>query len=158
MQLAEAAKAGNEGAQRATRRTLIRVLETVLRLLHPVAPFITAELWEHVAPVAGRKAASAEHGIVTAAYPQAQLEKVDAAADAWVGRLKSLMAEVRRLRSEMALNPGDRVPLLTRGDDAFVAAATPLLMSLARLSEVRRMTDDEAFARSRSMSKPSRRG
>jgi len=63
-----------------------------------------------------------------------------------VGRLKSLMAEVRRLRSEMALNPGDRVPLLTRGDDAFVAAATPLLMSLARLSEVRRMTDDEAFA------------
>jgi valyl-tRNA synthetase len=73
---------GSEAQQRATRRTLIRTLETVLRLLHPVAPFITAELWETVAPVAGRKAGHAQHR--HRAYPQAQLDKVDPAADAWM--------------------------------------------------------------------------
>jgi valyl-tRNA synthetase len=148
VQLAEAAKSGSEAAQRGTRRTLIRTLETVLRLLHPISPFITAELWEHVAPVAGRKPAGDESSssIVTAPYPVAQLEKVDPAADAWVGRLKALMLEVRRLRSEMGLNPGERVPLLTLGDEAYVEAASPILMALARLAEVRRQPDAGAFA------------
>jgi valyl-tRNA synthetase len=134
---------GTEAEQRATRRTLIRVLETVLRLLHPVAPFITAELWESVAPVAGLKKTDT---IVTARYPQAQLEKVDPAADAWMARLKSVMADVRRLRSEMGLQPNDRVPLLTIGDAAFVEAAAPLLKALARLADVQRMADETAFA------------
>ncbi|MBL8345022.1 MAG: valine--tRNA ligase [Rubrivivax sp.] len=148
VQLAEAAKSGSEAAQRGTRRTLIRTLETVLRLLHPISPFITAELWEHVAPVADRKpVGEASHSsIVTAPYPVAQLEKVDPAADAWVGRLKALMLEVRRLRSEMGLNPGERVPLLTLGDEAYVEAASPILMALARLAEVRRQPDAGAFA------------
>jgi valyl-tRNA synthetase len=134
---------GSEAQQRATRRTLIRVLETVLRLLHPVAPFITAELWETVAPVAGRKGTPS---IVTAPYPQAQLEKVDPAADAWMARLKTVMAEIRRLRSEMSLPPGERVPLLTLGDRAFVEAAMPLLKSLAKLAEVQPLADEAAFA------------
>ncbi len=134
---------GNEAQQRATRRTLIRVLETVLRLLHPVAPFITAELWETVAPAAGRKTTPS---IVTATYPQAQLDKVDPAADAWMARLKAVIAEIRRLRSEMSLPPGERVPLLTLGDQAFVEAATPLLKSLAKLAEVQPLTDEPAFA------------
>ena len=63
---------GSASEQRATRRTLLRVLETVLRLLHPVAPFITAELWNTVAVVAGRKPADATDTVATAAYPQAQ--------------------------------------------------------------------------------------
>jgi valyl-tRNA synthetase len=146
VQLAEAKKAGDESTARATRRTLIRTLETVLRLLHPLAPFITAELWEAVAPVAGRKAAGSSDSVVTAAYPQAQLEKVDPRADAWMAQLKGLAAEVRRLRSEMGLQPGERVPLLTHGDAAFVQAATPLLTALARLAEVRVLADDAAFA------------
>jgi valyl-tRNA synthetase len=134
---------GSEAQQRATRRTLIRVLETVLRLLHPVAPFITAELWETVAPVAGRKNSPS---IVTAPYPVAQLERVDAAADAWMARLKTVMAEIRRLRSEMGLPPGERVPLLTLGDRSFVEAATPLIQSLAKLADVQLLADEAAFA------------
>ena len=107
-------QAGDESQRRATRRTLIRTLETVLRLLHPITPFITAELWQRVAPVAGRRG----DNIVTAPYPQAQLEKVDAAADAWIAKLKALVGECRALRSEMSLSPAERVPLLH-------ASATP---------------------------------
>src|SRR6185436_13100756 len=61
--------AGDDAQKRATRRTLIRVLETTLRLLHPIAPFITSELWERVAPVAGRKPVDDTLGVVAAPYP-----------------------------------------------------------------------------------------
>ncbi|MBV9889327.1 MAG: valine--tRNA ligase, partial [Rhizobacter sp.] len=135
-----------ESEQRATRRTLLRVLETVLRLLHPITPFITAELWERVAVVAGRKTADTEHGIVVAPYPKAQLERVDPTADAWVERLKAIVGSARNLRSEMNLSPGERVPLLAIGDGDFVPAATPLLKALARLAEVTVFYDDAAFA------------
>jgi valyl-tRNA synthetase len=136
-----------EPVQRATRRTLIRVLETVLRLLHPITPFITAELWERVAPVAGRHASGSAHGIVTAPYPRAQLEKVDPTADAWVGQLKAIVGSCRNLRSEMKLSPGERVPLHAAGAVDFVREATPLLRALARLSEVHVHADEAAFER-----------
>ena len=148
---------GTEAQQRATRRTLIRVLETVLRLLHPIAPFITAELWERVAPVAGRKVATSDSsgrnadgaGIVTASYPKAQLDRVDAKADAWVAQLKGMVGTCRNLRSEMSLSPAVRVPLLTFGtadDAAFIEAATPLLKALAKVSDVQVFSDEAAFA------------
>jgi len=122
------------------------VLETVLRLLHPVAPFITAELWQTVAVAAGRRAEGGTETIVTAAYPQAQPERVDAAADAWMTRLKAVVGSCRALRSEMGLNPGERVPLISHGDAAFMAQAAPLLKALARLAEVRVIDDEAAFA------------
>jgi len=138
---------GSESQKRATRRTLIRVLEAILRLLHPLTPFITAELWERVAPMAGRKPDGDTRGVIAAPYPQAQLERVDATADAWIGRLKGLVAAVRALRSEMALSPAQRVPLLVHGD-GFADAAAPLLMALAKVSEVRVLQDEAAFASS----------
>jgi valyl-tRNA synthetase len=138
---------GDPAQQRATRRTLIRVLEAVLRLLHPVTPFITAELWERVAPVAGRKDASTPHGIVTAAYPRAQLEKIDPHADAWMTQLKSLVNATRSLRSEMNLGPDKRVPIYATGDAAFLGTAAPLLKALAKAAEVRLFDDDAAFER-----------
>jgi valyl-tRNA synthetase len=140
---------GTEAEQRATRRTLIRTLETVLRLLHPVAPFITAELWDTVAPVAGRKVADT---IATAAYPQAQLEKIDPQADAWVGQLKSLVASVRSLRSEMNLSPADRKPLYAIGNTAFIEQAAPALKVLAKLAEVKVFTDEAAFTQAAGLS------
>jgi valyl-tRNA synthetase len=135
---------GDAAQQRATRRTLIRVLETILRLLHPITPFITAELWEAVAPLAGRKAPG--QSIVVASYPQAQLERVDAKADAWVARLKAVVGICRTLRSEMNLSPAARVPLLVMGDGAFVQQAAPLLQGLAKLSAVNQFSDEAAFA------------
>ena len=139
-------QSGDAAQQRATRRTLIRVLETVLRLLHPLTPFITAELWERVAPVAGRKPAGDTRGVIVAPYPQAQPERVDPAADAWVARLKAVVGACRALRSEMSLAPGTRVPLFVHGDDAFIATAAPVLTVLARLSEVRQFTDEATYA------------
>jgi valyl-tRNA synthetase len=146
VQLAEAKVAGDEAAARATRRTLLRTLETVLRLLHPVTPFITAELWETVAPAAGRKAAGDTHSIVTAPYPVAQPERIDEGACAWVGKLKGVVGAARALRSEMTLSPAARVPMVTRVDDAFVREAAPLLQALAKLSQVEVAADDAAFA------------
>jgi valyl-tRNA synthetase len=141
---------GDAARQRATRRTLIRTLETVLRLLHPIAPFVTAELWDTVAVVAGRKADGSRDTIATAAYPQAQLDKIDPAADAWMERLKAVVAASRSLRSEMGLSPAERVPMLVIGqgaDDAvFIDAAGPLLQALAKLSGVRRIDDEAVFA------------
>ncbi|WP_028999449.1 valine--tRNA ligase [Azohydromonas australica] len=142
---------GTAEQQRATRRTLIRVLETVLRLLHPITPFITAELWERVAPVAGRKVAGDAQSLVTAAYPRPQLERVDAQADAWVGKLKALVGSCRNLRGEMNLSPAERVPLYTFGDEGFVNVAAPLLKALAKVSEVRVFADEGDFAQATQM-------
>jgi valyl-tRNA synthetase len=135
-------QSSDESRQRATRRTLIGVLETVLRLLHPIAPFITAELWDRVAEVAGRKTVDT---VAVARYPQAQPEKIDAAADAWIAQLKSIAGACRALRSEMNLSPAERVPLYAIGDAAFLDEAAPLLKALAKLSEVKRFGDEAAF-------------
>jgi valyl-tRNA synthetase len=141
-------QAGDEAQQRATRRTLLRVLEATLRLLHPLTPFITAELWERVAPVAGRKDASNPHGIVAAPYPKAQLDKIDPNADAWMAQLKATVGATRSLRSEMNLGPDKRVPLYAIGDADFLQAAAPLLKTLAKSSDLRLFDDEAEFVRS----------
>src|ERR1700712_5028902 len=95
VQIQGARDSGDESQQRATRRTLIRVLETILRLLHPITPFITEELWQTVAPIAGRKTSNF---IVSAAYPVAQPERIDEKAISWVAQLKSVVSVCRSLR------------------------------------------------------------
>ncbi|WP_298010199.1 valine--tRNA ligase [uncultured Aquabacterium sp.] len=141
---------GNEAQQRATRRTLIRVLETVLRLLHPITPFITEALWQVVAPVAGRKQADSDASIVVAPYPVADLGRVDPAADAWVARLKAVVGSVRNLRGEMKLSPAERVPLLTTGDADFIRQAGAILKALGKLGEVQ-VLDEAAFVAATTM-------
>jgi valyl-tRNA synthetase len=124
---------GNEAQQRATRRTLIRTLETILRLAHPIIPFITEALWQTVAPLAGRAGPS----ISIAAYPVSQPERIDEAAEAHVAKLKTLVDACRNLRGEMNVSPATRLPLYVLGDTAFMQGAGPVLQALAKLSEVK---------------------
>ncbi|WP_286999056.1 MULTISPECIES: valine--tRNA ligase [Comamonas] len=144
---------GNEAQQRATRRTLIRTLETILRLAHPVIPFVTEELWQKVAPVAGREGAS----IAIAAYPEAQPEKIDEAAIAYVDRIKAMVDSCRTLRGEMGVSPAQRLPLLAMGDSAeaaeFLQANAAVLKNLAKLSDVK-VFSDEAIWQAEAQSAP----
>ncbi len=137
---------GTEAQQRATRRTLIRVLEAILRLAHPIVPFVTEALWQVVAPVAGLPGAS----IAVAAYPQAQPAKIDEAAEAYVARLQQMVDACRTLRGEMGVSPAQRLPLLavadTAEDAAFLRANAAVLQNLAKLSEVKVFDDAPAWA------------
>ena len=130
---------GSAAQQRATRRTLIRTLECILRLAHPIIPFITEALWQTVAPVAGLKGES----VSIARYPEAQPEKIDEGSIAHVARLKALVDACRQLRGEMSVSPATRLPLFAVGDSAFLRSAAPVLQALAKLSDVQ-VFDDEA--------------
>ena len=128
---------GTEAQQRATRRTLLRVLETVLRLAHPVIPFITEELWQTVAPLSSRKLNLAGDSIMMQAYPLPNLPKIDEQSEAWMTALKSLTDACRNLRGEMQLSPALKVPLIIEGNDqALLMSFVPYLQALAKLSEV----------------------
>ncbi|MBB6559241.1 valyl-tRNA synthetase [Acidovorax soli] len=133
---------GTEAEQRATRRTLIRTLEAILRLAHPIIPFITEALWQTVAPVAGLPGQS----VSIARYPEAQPSKIDEAAIAHMERIKGLVDACRTLRGEMNVSPSTRLPLYTVGDSDFMRGVAPVLQALAKLSEVKVFDDEAAWA------------
>ncbi|MBW6494544.1 MAG: class I tRNA ligase family protein, partial [Burkholderiaceae bacterium] len=143
---------GHEDGIRATRHTLLGVLEVVLRLAHPIIPFITEELWQRVAPLtrrygpgqvqelAGAELAAAlvagRYSVMTQPYPLPQPERIDAEAEGWVGRLRALVDACRALRGEMEVSPAQRLPLVMVGERAELTGFAPYLAALAKLSEV----------------------
>ena len=124
---------GSPEQQRATRRTLLRVLETVLRLAHPLVPFITEELWQAVAPLAYRKT---HDSIMLAAYPVADPLKLSESSELKVQQLKDLAYACRNLRGEMNLSPAVKVPLVASGNSAMLAEFAPYLKALGKLSDM----------------------
>ncbi len=134
---------GDEAQQRATRRTLVRVLEVALRLTHPLMPFITEELWQAVAPLANAKHSDS---IMLAKWPVAAPEKINPTANAQMAALKDMVNAVRNLRGEMGLGPAVKAPLwVEAGPEA--AVFLPYIALLGRLSEtklVEALPEDDA--------------
>jgi valyl-tRNA synthetase len=137
---------GTDAQKRATRRTLIRTLETILRLAHPIIPFVTEELWQKVAPVAGH----AGESVAIAVYPVSQPGRIDEAAIAYVGKLKLLVDACRNLRGEMSVSPATRLPLFVVANNPaeadFLKQSAAVLQTLAKLNEVRVFDDEAAWA------------
>ena len=131
---------GTEGQQRATRHTLLRVLEVVLRLAHPIIPFVTEQLWQSVAPLTGRVMDPAGESIMLQPYPVANVDNIDPAAEAWMVQLKALTDATRNLRGEMQISPSLRVPLVVEATDAAdrarLAVFAPYVQSLGKLADV----------------------
>ncbi|MEI8034168.1 MAG: valine--tRNA ligase [Betaproteobacteria bacterium] len=127
--------------QRGTRHTLVSVLESILRLAHPIIPFITEELWQTVStltpPHVLPSAQPVLRSLMLQPYPKADPKRINEAAESDTQTLKQLINACRSLRSEMNLAPGQKVPLLITGDAMHLARFAPYMAAMARLSEVK---------------------
>jgi valyl-tRNA synthetase len=130
---------GDNEQKAATRRTLVRVLEALLRLIHPFAPFISEEIWQKMAPLAGINL-QATPSICIANYPEAEPSKLNPAAKADVEWLKSVISSVRNIRSEMNIAPSKRIPLLlqdiSEDEKNKLVAFRPFIEALAKVDKI----------------------
>lgn len=135
-------KDSSVAAKRGTRKTLVRVLEALLRLLHPVMPYITEEAWQAVAPLAGKQGDT----IMLQPYPQADDRQVDLAAEAELDWVKHFIMGVRRIRSEMDIAPSKPLPVLllkaSAQDQAWLNNNRIYLMTLAKLESIEILADE----------------
>lgn len=129
--------------QQGTRHTLINVLETLLRLLHPIMPFLTEEIWQRVAPLAGKH----ETSIMLTAYPQINQALQHPASEKEIAWIKSIIIAIRTIRSEMNIAPGKLLPILFRRglatDRQFVKEHSHFLMTLAKLASINWLAENE---------------
>ena len=127
-----------------TRRTLVHVLESVLRLAHPFIPFITEEIWQRVAPVHGKVGDT----IMLQPYPEPELALVDRAAMTEMQWVKEFVLGIRQIRGEMSITPGKFVPILLQHgnaeDRARVESNRTYLESLARVENIEWLDDQTA--------------
>ena len=136
---------GNEAQQRATRKTLVDVLETLLRLMHPIMPFITETIWQRVNPLTEN--AKTDESIMLQAYPVVDDTQIDEQAQADVEWLKQFILVIRNIRGEMDLSPNKALNVLLRNvgteDQARLDANKAFLMSLAKLDAIDVLAKDE---------------
>ena len=128
---------GNESEKRATRRTLLSTLESILRLAHPVIPFITEEIWQIIIPLIRKD----HESITLEKFPKSREEKIDEHSIEWVSTLKKLIDNVRSLRSEMNISPANKIPLALSGNKKELEEYLPYLISLAKLSDAKITAD-----------------
>jgi valyl-tRNA synthetase len=125
-----------EEEKRGTRGTLVRVLEAILRLAHPIIPFITESIWHQVKDLAGKSGDT----IMLAAYPEAQDALIDAEAEADIEWLQNVITAVRNVRAEKNIAPGFELEILFKngGDEDFRRAEDnqAFLMKLAKLNKL----------------------
>ncbi|MBT6579601.1 MAG: valine--tRNA ligase [Cellvibrionales bacterium] len=134
-----------------TRRTLVRVLETILRLAHPIMPYITEEIWQTVAPYAGIKDQGDKHSIMLQAYPLADASKVDQSALDDIEWVKAVIVAVRNIRGEMNISPAKALPVFfnhgSEQDKTRLANGQPLIQTLAKVESITWLdANDEAPA------------
>jgi valyl-tRNA synthetase len=127
----------SESAKRGTRRTLIRVLEACLRLLHPFTPFITEEIWQTVGPLAGKSGDT----IMLQPYPVSDHKAIDKSANADIDWLKNVIVGIRNIRGEMNISPATELTVLLKNgseqDKTRLEENRQFLTKLAKLSEIR---------------------
>ena len=127
-----------------TRRTLIRVLETILRMAHPLMPFITEEIWQRVAALAGKSGPT----IMLQPYPEADQKSIDSFANADIEWLKGVIVGIRNIRGEMNIAPSKELTVLLRNgdnnDNRRLQDNAQYLKKLAKLEEIRFLAEDEA--------------
>ncbi|MDG2271479.1 MAG: class I tRNA ligase family protein, partial [Halioglobus sp.] len=130
-------------AKRGTRQTLIRVLEICLRLLHPMMPFITEEIWQTVGPLAGKRGGS----IMLQPYPESDERNIDLHANEDVEWLKAVIEGVRNIRGELNISPGKELSVLLRkgdkSDQSRLAKNSQYLGKLAKISNISWLADDD---------------
>ncbi|MBH3376363.1 valine--tRNA ligase [Pseudomonas juntendi] len=128
---------------RGTRRTLVRVLEVALRLAHPFMPFITEEIWQRIAPLAGIEGKT----IMLQPWPVANESRIDAAAEGDIEWLKELMVGLRNIRAEMNIGPGKPLPLFLKNanadDQRRLQENEALLKKLAKVESFTVLSDAE---------------
>jgi valyl-tRNA synthetase len=129
---------------RGTRRTLVRVLEVILRLAHPIMPFITEEIWQRIKGLAGKEGPT----IMLQPWPVVDQSKVNAEAEADIAWVKTFMLGVRQIRGEMNISMAKRIDVVlahaSAEDRRRLAEFEPLIAKLAKLESVRVLADGES--------------
>ena len=137
-----------QSIQKGTRRTLVRVLDSILRLAHPLIPFITEEIWQSIAPLAITNYAKASQpSLVISEYPQADESKINPEAESDIGWLQTVILGIRNIRGEMNIAPKTPIQVILKGGDeqdkARLNKTETLLKKLTNLESVKWLAEGE---------------